>query len=255
MRSERVRSGGAATTLLAGLAALAVWEAAVRVTNVPQFLLPAPSAVALRFAEAWSDGTMLRHLVPTLQELVIGGAIGGAAGLLIGVALGVSGAARRIASPYLVAAQSTPLLALGPLFVIWFGPGAAAKIAICALISLFPLAISTLVAVRDADPGILELYRSLGASRLQLLFGARLPAARAGIFAGARVAATLAVVGAIVGEWLGGSAGLGVLVNLARGSLFDTPLLFATLLQVAILGVCAYAAVVVAERLASRLSR
>ena len=255
MRSEGGRYRSVAATLLLGAAALGIWEAAVRVSNVPQFLLPAPSAIALRFAEAWSDGTMPRHLVPTMQEVVIGGAIGGAAGLLIGIALGLSRAARSIVSPYLVAAQSTPLLALGPLFVIWFGPGAAAKIAICALISLFPLAISTLVAVRDADPGILELYRSLGASRLQLLVEARLPAARAGIFAGARVAATLAVVGAIVGEWLGGSVGLGVLINLARGSLFDTPLLFATLVQIAILGVGAYAVVVVAERLSSRLSR
>ena len=129
---------------------LAAWEFGVRAAAVPQFILPAPSVVALRFAVAWSDGTMLRHLVPTIQELVIGGVIGGAVGLLIGIVLGISGAARRIASPYLVAAQSTPLLALGPLFVIWFGPGAAAKIAICAIISLFPLAISTLVAVREA---------------------------------------------------------------------------------------------------------
>mgnify|MGYP003342123347 CR=1 FL=1 len=193
MRSEGVRYGSLAATLLVGAIALGAWEAAVRLSGISPFLLPAPSAIAVRFGEAWSDGTMLRHLVPTMQEMVIGGAIGGAAGLIIGIALGVSRAARSVASPYLVAAQSTPLLALGPLFVIWFGPGAAAKIAICAIISLFPLAISTLVAVRDADPGILELYRSLGASRLQLLIGARLPAARAGIFAGARVAATLEI--------------------------------------------------------------
>ena len=198
---------------------------------------------------------MLRHLLPTLFELVSGGVLGGLAGLALGVILGISGAARRVASPYLVAAQSTPLLALGPLFVIWFGPGAAAKIAICAIITLFPLAISTLTAVRDADPGLLELYRSLGASRRQLLFGARLPAARAGIFTGARVAATLAVVGAVVGEWLGGSAGLGVLVNLARGSLFDTPLLFAALAQIALVGIGAYALVAGTERAASRLLR
>lgn len=240
---------------LVALLFLVAWEVAVRALKVPQFILPAPSVVAARFAAAWGDGTMIRHLAPTIFELVLGGLLGGAAGLTIGLLLGVSSAARRIASPYLVAAQSTPLLALGPLFVIWFGPGAAAKIAICAIISLFPMAISTLVAVRDADPGILELYRSLGASRLQLLLKARIPAARRGIFAGARVAATLAVVGAIVGEWLGGAAGLGVLVNLARGSLFDTPLLFAALVQIAAVGIGAYALVVGAERFTSRLAR
>jgi NitT/TauT family transport system permease protein len=157
-----------------------------------------------------------------------------------------------VVSPYLVAAQSTPILALGPVLVLWLGPGLAAKVAVCALITLFPVAISTLVAVRDVDRGTLELMRSLGATRWQSLRYARLPAARSGILAGARVAATLAVVGAIVGEWLGGTAGLGVLLNLARGSLFDTPLLFADLFQIAIVGVSAYALVLLLERVVSK---
>ena len=231
---------------------LTAWELSVRAASVPQFVLPAPSTIALRFAEAWADGTMLRHLVPTVTEVTVGGLLGGALGLLIGVTLGLSGAARRVVSPYLVAAQSTPILALGPVLVLWLGPGLAAKVAVCALITLFPVAISTLVAVRDVDAGTLELMRSLGATRWQSLRHARLPAALSGILAGARVAATLAVVGAIVGEWLGGSAGLGVLLNLARGSLFDTPLLFADLLQIAIVGVSAYGLVLFVERISSR---
>ncbi len=231
---------------------LAVWEVGIRVAAVPQFILPAPSVIAVRFAEAWADGTMLRHLVPTVTEVTVGGLLGGALGLLIGVTLGLSGSARRVISPYLVAAQSTPILALGPVLVLWLGPGIAAKVAVCALITLFPVAISTLVAVRDVDAGTLELMRSLGATRWQSLRYARLPAARSGILAGARVAATLAVVGAIVGEWLGGTAGLGVLLNLARGSLFDTPLLFADLLQIAIVGVSAYGLVLFVERITSR---
>jgi len=226
---------------------LAVWEFGVRAAAVPQFILPAPSVIAVRFAEAWADGTMLRHLVPTVTEVTVGGLLGGAL-----VTLGLSGSARRVVSPYLVAAQSTPILALGPVLVLWLGPGLAAKVAVCALITLFPVAISTLVAIRDVDPGTLELMRSLGASRWQSLRYARLPAARSGILAGARVAATLAVVGAIVGEWLGGTAGLGVLLNLARGSLFDTPLLFADLLQIAIVGVSAYGLVLVIERVSSK---
>ena len=234
---------------------LMAWEVGARISGVPTFILPPPSLVAARFAQAWGDGTMVRHLLPTVTEVAVGGLIGGLLGLLIGIGLGLSGAARRLASPYLVAAQSTPILALGPLLVLWFGPGATAKIAICALITFFPMAIATLVAVRDADRGLLELARSIGASRVQGLLLVRLPNARSGIFAGARVAATLAVVGAIVGEWLGGSAGLGILVNLARGSLFDTPLLFAALVQIAILGACAYNLVVAAERFTARLQR
>ena len=231
---------------------LATWEIGVRAAAVPQFILPGPSVIAVRFAEAWADGTMLRNLVPTVTEVTIGGLLGGVLGLIIGVTLGLSGSARRVVSPYLVAAQSTPILALGPVLVLWLGPGLAAKVAVCALITLFPVAISTLVAVRDVDSGILELMRSLGATRWQTLRYARLPAARSGILGGARVAATLAVVGAIVGEWLGGTAGLGVLLNLARGSLFDTPLLFADLLQIAIVGVSAYGLVLLIERVTSR---
>ncbi|MFM8934491.1 MAG: ABC transporter permease [Candidatus Limnocylindrus sp.] len=240
---------------LIGLLILGLWEISVRLSGVATFILPPPSLVAARFAQAWGDGTMMRHLLPTVMEVTVGGPIGGALGLMIGIGLGLSGVARRLASPYLVAAQSTPILALGPLLVLWFGPGTTAKIVICALITLFPMVIATLVAVRDADRGLLELGRSIGASRIQSLLLIRLPSARSGIFAGARVAATLAVVGAIVGEWLGGSAGLGILVNLARGSLFDTPLLFAALLQIALLGAFAYTLVVFAERLSTRLLR
>jgi NitT/TauT family transport system permease protein len=225
---------------LLGLLFLGAWEVGVRLSGVATFILPPPSLVAARFAQAWGDGTMMRHLLPTVMEVTVGGLLGGLLGLLIGIGLGLSGAARRLASPYLVAAQSTPILALGPLLVLWFGPGATAKIAICALITLFPMAIATLVAVRDADRGLLELGRSIGASRIQSLLLIRLPSARSGIFAG---------------EWLGGSAGLGILVNLARGSLFDTPLLFAALVQIALLGAFAYTLVVAAERLSTRIQR
>jgi len=232
-----VRSLHRVQPALIGLLLLGAWEVGVRVSGVATFILPPPSLVAARFAQAWGDGTMMRHLLPTVIEMTTGGLLGGSLGLLIGIGLGLSGSARRLASPYLVAAQSTP------------------KIAICALITLFPMAIATLVAVRDADRGLLELGRSIGATRIQSLLLIRLPSARGGIFAGARVAATLAVVGVIVGEWLGGSAGLGILLNLARGSLFDTPLLFAALLQIAILGVSAYGLVLFVERLTLRLTR
>lgn len=250
-----MRSARRIQSLLLAVLLLALWEVGARISGVATFILPPPSLVAVRFAQAWGDGTMVRHLLPTVAEITIGGLIGGLLGLLIGIGLGLSGAARQLASPYLVAAQSTPILAIGPLLVLWFGPGPLAKIAICALITLFPMAVATLVAVRDADQRLLELGRSIGASRLQSLLWIRLPSARSGIFAGARVAATLAVVGAVVGEWLGGSAGLGILVNLARGSLFDTPLLFAALVQIALLGAFAYNLVDAAERLTTRLQK
>jgi NitT/TauT family transport system permease protein len=120
---------------------------------------------------------------------------------------------------------------------------------ICALIVFVPVAISTMVGVRAVDARLLELARSLRATRLQVIRTLVIPAALPAIFGGLRVGVTLAVVGAIVGEWTGADRGLGLLVNLARGSLFDIPLLFATLLTIALLGIVLYALVVLAERL------
>jgi NitT/TauT family transport system permease protein len=119
---------------------------------------------------------------------------------------------------------------------------------ICALIVFFPVAIATMVGIRSVDAGLLELGRSLRATRLQILRTLEIPAALPNILGGMRVGVTLAVVGAIVGEWAGASQGLGVLVNLARGSLFDIPLMFATLVTIAALGVTLYVLVVLVER-------
>jgi NitT/TauT family transport system permease protein len=154
----------------------------------------------------------------------------------------------RIPPPFLVAAQAVPILALAPLLALWFGPGLLAKVVICGLIVFFPVAIATMVGIRSVDRGLLELARSLRASRRQVLTTIEIPAALPSILGGLRVGATLAVVGAIVGEWAGPDQGLGVLVNLARGSLFDYPLMFATLVTIALLGIVAYLLVVLAER-------
>ena len=151
-------------------------------------------------------------------------------------------------SPYIVAAQATPILALAPLLSLWFGPGLVSKVVICALIVFFPIAIATMVGIRSVDARLLELARSLRATRRQVLRTLEIPAALPSIFGGLRVGVTLAVVGAIVGEWAGADRGLGVLVNLARGSLFDIPLMFATLVTIAALGVALYVLVVVIER-------
>ena len=139
-------------------------------------------------------------------------------------------------------------LAIAPLLALWFGPGITAKVVICALIVFFPVAIATMVGVRAVDARLLELARSLRASRWQIVTTLEVPAALPAIFGGLRVGVTLAVVGAIVGEWAGADHGLGLLVNLARGALFDIPLMFATVLTIALLGIGLYGLVVLAER-------
>jgi NitT/TauT family transport system permease protein len=227
---------------------LLAWKGIVIVTGLRPFILPPPEAVAGRFVTAWTDGTILPHLGATLLEVGLGFAVGVGLALIVGYALARSAVVERLLSPYLVAAQATPILALAPLFALWFGSGLLGKVVICALIVFFPVAVATMVGIRSVDARLLELGRSLRATRRQILTTLEIPAALPNILGGMRVGVTLAVVGAIVGEWAGADRGLGVLINLARGSLFDTPLMFATLLTIALLGIGLYLVVVVLER-------
>jgi putative riboflavin transport system permease protein len=224
------------------------WKLFVVAGNYPVFILPAPEVVAGRFVSAWADGTMEPHAAQTLLEVLLGFAVGAGLALVAGYALARSRLIERVLSPYLVAAQATPILALAPLLALWFGSGLLSKVVICALIVFFPVAVATMVGLRNVDPRLLEMAHSFRATRWQLLWTLELPAATPAVMGGMRVGVTLAVVGAIIGEWAGGDRGLGVLINLARGSLFDIPLLFATLLTIALLGVVLYLIVVLIER-------
>ena len=227
---------------------LAIWQLVVLVSGFPSFILPAPGEVLARWATALTAGTLTPHLVATLQEVVLGFAVGAGSALVVGYALARSALAERLLSPYLVAAQATPILAVAPLIALWFGPGLLGKVVICSLIVFFPVAVATMVGIRSVDAGLLELGRSLRATPRQVLTTLEIPAALPSILGGMRVGVTLAVVGAIVGEWAGAERGLGVLINLARGSLFDIPLMFATLLTIAVVGIVLYLIVVLIER-------
>ena len=225
-----------------------VWKAIVVVGGYPSFILPSPEAVGGRFVRAWLDGVIPPHAATTLVEVILGFAVGAGSGLVVGYLLARSALVERLVSPYIVAAQATPILALAPLLALWFGPGLLSKVIICGLIVFFPVAVSTMVGIRSVDAGLLELGRSLRATRRQVVTTLEIPAALPAIFGGIRVGVTLAVVGAIIGEWAGAQRGLGVLVNLARGSLFDIPLMFATLATIALMGIALYVIVVVLER-------
>jgi NitT/TauT family transport system permease protein len=234
--------------VLAAVVFIGAWQLVVWIGDYPRFILPGPFVVGERFVGAWVEGTIWPHVVTTFSEVALGLLVGGVAGVVIGIVLARSGLAARVLSPYLVAAQATPILALAPLVALWFGTGLGSRVLICALICFFPIAVSTLVGVRSVDGRLIELARSLRASPWQTLTRVEVPSALPSILGGLRVGVTLAVVGAIVAEWAGGERGLGVLINLARGSLFDIPLMFATLLTIALLGLCLYLAVVLIER-------
>lgn len=246
-RSVRRSIAGFWPIAVAFIVFVVVWKAVAVVAGLA-FILPAPEVVAGRFVEAWLDGTMAPHAWTTVVEVALGFLAGGGLGLVVGYVIARSRFVERFVSPYLVAAQAIPILALAPLLALWFGPGLLAKVIICALIVFFPVAIATMVGIRSVDRGLLELAASLRAGQGQVLTTIEIPAALPAILGGLRVGATLAVVGAIVGEWAGADKGLGVLVNLARGSLFDYPLMFATLTTIALLGIACYVLVVLAER-------
>ncbi len=237
-----------APVLVAASIFLVGWGALVAVGDYPSFILPGPLIVAERFASGWLEGTIGPHFLTTLAEVLLGLAVGASAGILTGILLARSRLAARMLSPYIVAAQATPILALAPLIALWFGTGLSSRVLICALICYFPIAVGTMVGIRSVDPRLVELGRSLRATRWQRLTRIEVPSALPQIMGSLRIGVTLAVVGAIVAEWAGGDRGLGVLINLARGSMFDIPLMFATLFTIALLGVTLYLIVVALER-------
>jgi NitT/TauT family transport system permease protein len=237
-----------ATGVLSLLAFLAVWKLLTVVTGTPDYILPAPEVVAERAVRAIGAGILWEHTWATITEVVLGFALGAGTAIIVGVALGKSLVVERVLSPYIVAAQAVPILALAPLLDIWFGGGLPARVLVCALIVFFPIAIATMVGIRSTDPQLREMLRSLGASPAQETRRLEIPSALPVIFGGLRVGVTLAVIGAVVAEWVSASTGLGVLINIADQGLFDTPLMFVALAALAILGLTFYSLVVMVER-------
>ena len=233
---------------LSAIGFLTAWKVLVLIGGYPEYILPAPDVVAVRAIEAIQNGTLQPHLAATLEAAVIGFASGAVVAIGVGILLAKSLTAERVLSPYLVAAQAIPILALAPLVDIWFGSGLTARVVICALIVFFPIAIATIVGIRSTDPLLVEMARANGARPAQVTRLLELPSALPVLFGGLRVGVTLAVVGAVVAEWAGASIGLGVLINIADQGLFDTPLMFVALASLAVLGLTFYGLVLVAER-------
>ena len=234
---------------IASLAAfLVAWKLLTIVTGTPGYILPPPEVVGERALRAIGSGVLWEHLWATLSEVVPGVALGALAAVAVGVALGKSVVIERVLSPYIVAAQAVPVLALAPLLDIWFGGGLMARVLVVALIVFFPIAIATMVGIRSADPRLREMLRSLGATSGQVTARLEIPAALPVIFGGLRVGVTLAVIGAVVSEWVSASSGLGVLINIADRGVFDTPLMFVALAMLAVIGLAFYGLVVQVER-------
>ena len=229
------------------IAVLSIWELAARQFGLSALVLPAPSAVALSLWSGLASGYFWPHLWATLQALLLGLLVGSAVGLLAGMALAESELLERVLKPYVVVSQVVPKLALAPLFVLWFGFGMLPTVLITALICFFPLMENTLTGLRQVDAQRLQLFRMLGATRLQTLLRLKLPTGLPAILAGLRVAVVLALVGAVVAEFMGASQGLGAVVIAAQG-MMDTTLMFVALVLIAAMGLLLYQACLVLER-------
>ena len=227
--------------------ALMVWELVVYVRDLPSFILPPPSMVWSRLVQVLGDGSLLRHTMITLGEVLSGLILGVCVATSLGYALAKWPAVERLLSPYVVASQSVPIVAIAPLLVIWFGPGMLSKVLICALIVFFPVLVNTVVGLHTVPEDLRDLMRSLQATRWQTFRLLEAPAALPVFLGGLRIGATLAVIGAVVGEFVGADRGLGFLINRARGQ-YDTALVFVGVLALVVMALSLYGFVLLLER-------
>jgi len=228
------------------IAALALWQALTVWVGFPPFILPGPVLVWLRLLRALADGSLLSNTWATLQEVLLGLLLGSSLATLLGYLLAKSRLAERLLAPYLVASQAVPTVAIAPLLVIWFGPGMASKVLICALIVFFPVLVNTMVGLRAVPENLRDLMSSLQATRGQMLRYLEVPAALPVFLGGLRIGATLSVIGAVVGEFVGANQGLGFLINVARGQ-YDTALVFVAIFALIVMALVLYGIVLLLE--------
>lgn len=226
---------------------IALWQIMVWLRVYPEFIIPPPIAVIERFWEAILDGTLWLHTSTTVSQMLAGLAFGVTAAVILGTLIGKNRTLEAVLSPLIVAVQSTPVVAYAPLLVIWFGSGPTSKIVTSALIVFFPMLLNTMIGIRSVPPVLHDLMRSLNATRWQTFIKVEVPHSLPILLGGLKVSATLAVIGAVVGEFVMADAGLGRLINQARFS-FDTPLVLVAVITLAAIARIMYGMISLLER-------
>ena len=233
--------------LLSILLAIPAWMLVVQISGLPKFILPSPMDVWARFLKALTDGSLLYHTGVTLVEILLGLLVGVCFATIIGYLLAKSRSLEKILSPYLVASQAIPVVAIAPLLVIWLGGGILSKVVICSLIVFFPVLVNTIVGVRAVSASLYDLMGSLRATRWQILWKLELPASLPVLLGGLRIGATLSVIGAIVGELVDAQEGLGFLLQLGDFQ-YDTSMVFVAVFMLVILALSLYGVVTLLEK-------
>jgi NitT/TauT family transport system permease protein len=228
------------------VAVLVVWELVVRLFGVPTFVIPAPSAIATALVE--SRAVLIAASKATAVEVLFGFVLAAVAGIAVALVIVRFERFGKALYPLVVLFQNVPKVALAPIFILWFGYDLAPKVVLIVVIAFFPVAIDMLAGLQSVEPSFVALMQSVGAGRSEILRRVRVPHSLPHLMAGLKVAITFSVIGAIVGEFAGASAGLGYVIQFASTQL-DTPLVFAALVVVSVLGLFFYYLVEFAERL------
>lgn len=224
------------------------WQLIVDVGHVEPYLLPSPAAIGRAF---WSArGSVGADVATTATESVLGLLAGAAAGGLLAAAIAAAAPVRRSLYPLLVGSQTIPMIVLAPLLVLWFGYGITPKVVVVALIVFFPVVVATVGSLASVDLEILDLVRSMGASRVQRLRTVLIPAGIPGFFSGLRISAAYTVAGAVVGEWVGAQQGLGIFIDNSKSS-FRIDRVFVAVVIIAALSMLLFAVVSVLGRIAA----
>ncbi len=247
MKPKKLHTFSRWFSLASILLAIPLWALIVRISGLPKFILPSPADVWMRFLKALFDGSLLYHTGITLMEILLGLLVGVCFATIVGYALAKSRALEQILSPYLVASQAIPIVAIAPLLVIWLGDGIFAKVVICALIVFFPVLVNTIVGVRAVSTSLYDLMNSLHATRSQILWKLELPASLPVLLGGLRIGATLSVIGAIVGELVDAQEGLGFLLQLGDFQ-YDTSMVFVAVFMLVALALGLYGIVTLLEK-------
>jgi ABC-type nitrate/sulfonate/bicarbonate transport system permease component len=234
-----------AAPLVTLVAIVAGWQAYVSLRDVPEYLVPGPGAVLARLAE--DPGFFYGQGLITLTEAVLGLLTGGGIAFVVAIAMAHSRALERSILPWAIVLKVTPIVAVAPMFTIWFGFGTLPKVLIAALITFFPVLINAVTGLRAVNAGALDVLRSLHASPVEVFVKLRLPSSLPFLFASVKVAITLSLIGAVVAEWSGSGEGLGHVILLAHSNL-DLPTLFAGVFTLASLGIALTVLVSLVER-------
>ena len=224
-----------ALTILLFCSSILAWELIVRAFEIPTFIFPAPSKVAMALWRGFASGLYQKHLYYTLLETVLGFLLGSALGFFLGTAVALNRYVEYFFYPYIVMFQSLPKVALAPLIVVWFGLGLKSQVINTALVAFFPLLVNTMVGLKSADEDRMNLMRSLAASENQIFWMLKLPNALPFVMAGLDVAMIFALIGAIVAEFVGARAGLGMLIQSMNFNM-DVSGQFSVLLILSIVG-------------------